>query len=127
MKIARVVPIFKSGDPSDANNYRPISVLPTMSKVIEKIVHEQLYKYICLRSILFAKQYGFCSKMSTVQAIIDQTQYLYDTIDAGNVVFSLFLDFRKVFDTVNHEILLSKLNFYGIRGKALALVRFLFK
>ena len=74
-------------------------------------------------SILHKQQYGFRAKKSTSQAILHFLQYLYKHIDSGNVVFSLFLDFRKAFDCVNHEILLSKLNTCGVRGIALVWFR----
>lgn len=116
LKIARVVPIHKAGDKTDPNNYRPISVLPLFSKIFEKVVYKQLYTYLERKQILCSEQYGFRSKKSTVQALLNQLQYLYDNIDSGNFVISVFLDFKKAFDSVDHAILLSKLNFYGIRG-----------
>ena len=119
LKNARVTPIFKSGEKYKANNYRPISVLPTLSKIFEKFIYHQLYKYLEINNILYVHQYGFRNKMSTNQAIVNHLQYLYDNLDSGNTIFSLFLDFRKAFDTVSHQILLSKLNSYGIRGAAL--------
>ena len=118
MKVARIVPLKKPGDPTDMGNYRPISILPIISKVFEKVVHSQLYRYLNHKKILYANQYGFRPKTSTTQAIINHTQYLYDSIDAGNYIISIFLDFAKAFDTVDHNILLSKLHFYGIRGVA---------
>ena len=123
LKNARVTPIFKSGDKSKPNNYRPISVLPNLSKIFEKFIYKQLYKYLEMNNILYKHQYGFRNKMSTNQAIINHLHYLYDSLDSGNTVFSLFLDFRKAFDTVDHKILLSKLNSYGIRGPVLDLFK----
>ena len=119
LKNAIVTPIFKSGEKSDVSNYRPISVLPIISKIFEKFIYQQIYHYLEINQILFKHQYGFRNRMSTSQAIINHLQYLYDKLDSGNIIFSLFLDFRKAFDTVDHNILLSKLNSYGIRGDAL--------
>ena len=119
LKVARVTPIFKEGDKSKLSNYRPISVLPPLSKIFEKIAHNQLYKYLERHKILDPNQYGFRSKKSTTQAILNFMQYLFSNIDSGKIIFSIFLDFRKAFDTVDHRILLSKLNTYGIRGLAL--------
>ena len=116
LKIARVTPIYKSDEKFKCNNYRPISVLPTFSKIFEKFAYIQLYKYLEINKILFPNQFGFRNKMSTNQAILNHLQFLYDNLDAGNIVFSIFLDFRKAFDCVDHKILLSKLNSYGIRG-----------
>lgn len=120
MKIAKIIPIPKPGDPCNINNYRPISILPVFSKIFEKIVHNQIYNYFERFNVIYHGQYGFREKMSTVQAIANFTQYLYNSIDSGNVVFSVFLDFRKAFDSVDHEILLSKLHHYGIRGNILS-------
>ena len=118
LKIARVTPIYKGGDKTDTGNYRPISVLPLFSKIFEKIVHKQLFRYLNINSILHENQYGFRANKNTTQAILNHLQYLYNNIDSNYIVFSLFLDFRKAFDCVDHLILLSKLKSYGIRGIA---------
>ena len=119
LKKACVTPIFKEGDKTDINNYRPISVLPTFSKIYEKIVYKQLYEYLERNSYLDNNQYGFRANRSTSHAILNLLQYTYQNLDSSKIVFSLFLDFRKAFDSVNHKILLSKLKIYGIRGIAL--------
>ena len=119
LKEARVTPIFKEGDKCKINNYRPISVLPIFSKILEKAAYRQLYQYLETNSILIHNQFGFRRNKSTTQAIMNLTQYLYSNIDSGKIIFSMFLDFRKAFDSVNHQILLSKLNSYGVRGHAL--------
>ena len=119
LKKARVIPIFKEGDKTNINNYRPISILPIMSKIFEKLVYKQLYEYLEQNSFLNNYQYGFRARKSTTQAILNLLQYLYKNIDSGKIIFSIFLDFRKAFDSVNHKILLSKLETYGIRGVAL--------
>ena len=116
LKKARVTPIPKEGDKCNLSNFRPISVLSVFSKVFEKVAYTQLYDYLENNSILHKQQYGFRAKKSTIQAFLHFLQYLYKHIDSGNIVFSLFLDFRKAFDCVNHEILLSKLNTCGVRG-----------
>ena len=123
LKEARVTPIFKEGERSKLSNYRPISVLPILSKVFEKIAYKQIYEYFEKHSILNNNQYGFRCRKSTTQAIMNLMQYLYSNIDSGKTVFSVFLDFRKAFDSVDHGILLSKLNIYGIRGVALSWFR----
>ena len=119
LKLARVIPIFKDGDKSKVNNYRPISILPILSKIFEKVAYKQLYTYLENNSILNPNQFGFRSGKSTTQAILNLMQYLYTNIDSNKIIFSMFLDFRKAFDSVDHKILLSKLNCYGIRGEAL--------
>ena len=118
-----MTPIPKKGDKCNLSNNRPISVLPVFSKVFEKVAYTQLYDYFENNSILHKQQYGFRAKKSTTQAILHFLQYLYIHIDSGNIVFSLFLDFRKAFDCVNHDFLLSKLNTCGVWGIALDWVR----
>ena len=109
--------IPKEGHKCNLSNYRPISVLPVFSKVFEKVAYTQLYDYLENNSVLHKQQFGFHAKKSTTQAILHFLQYLHKHINSGNVVFSLFLDFRKAFDCVNHEILLSKLNILVVYGE----------
>ena len=123
LKIAKIVPIFKDGDRTEVNNYRPISILPIFSKTFEKIIFKRVYSFSDHFSILHKDQFGFRNNRSTSQAIIGHLQYLYDNIDNDNVVFSMFLDFRKAFDTVDIDILLLKLHYYGIRGIPLSLFK----
>ena len=118
LKVARVTPIYKEDKKTDFNNYRPISVLPIMSKVFEKLAYKQLYNFLNINALLENKQYGFRAHRSTTQAILNFMDYLYNNLDKNKLVFSIFLDFQKAFDSVDHTILLSKLNFYGIRGHA---------
>ena len=117
-KSARIIPLFKSGDKSNVQNYRGISILPIFSKIIEKVVHYQVYGYMQGNNLLTNNQFGFRKKLSTSDAITDMTQYVYDSLDLNFTVISIFLDFSKAFDTVNHNILLQKLDVYGIRGVA---------
>ena len=116
LKLARVVPIFKSGDKSDCKNYRPISILPYLSKVFEKVILKQLYSYFESKKILCPEQFGFRRGKSTLQSCVSFMQYLYNALDDGHNVLSIFLDFNKAFDSVEHGILLRKLDHYGIRG-----------
>ena len=111
-----MTPIPKEGDKGKLSNCRPISLLPVFSKVFERLAYTQMYDYLENNSILHKQHYGFRAKKSTTQAILHFLQYLYKhNIDSGNVVLSLFLDFRKAFDCVNQEILLSKLNTCGVQ------------
>ena len=119
LQLARIVPIFKSGDSSQTTNYRPISVLSCFSKIFEKIMYNHLFNFMEQFNIIYEYQFGFRHKHSTQQAIITFVQNITESLDSGDIVIGLFLDLKKAFDTVNHEILLKKLCAYGIRGSIL--------
>ena len=119
LKIATVIPIFKKGDASKNSNYRPISLLSVFSKIFEKIMHERLYNFLELHEILFQMQFGFRNGNSTDHALISLSERIKSTIDSKRVGCGIFIDLQKAFDTVNHNILLQKLDHYGIRGSSL--------
>ena len=115
-KIARAAPIFKSGQTNDRSNYRPISVLPFVSRVFEKLIYNQLYDYLDRNKILFSKQSGFKSLHSVVTCLLKCTNDWYLDMDKGQYTAMIFVDLKQAFDTVNHEILLKKLEKYGVIG-----------
>ena len=117
--MAKVVPIYKQGEISLIKNYRPISILNILSKIFEKLIHRRLYTYLNDNTILNENQFGFRENRSTSQAVLNYFHYVYDRLDNGELVFSIFLDFSKAFDCVSHDVLLHKLSHYGIRGVAL--------
>ena len=114
LKLARVTPLYKSGDIADMNNYRPISVLPSLSKLFEKIVYAQIYEYLIKYKLIHPNQSGFRSKHSCVTALTKIVDHILKEMDQGNYTGVLFLDFKKAFDMVNHTILLSKLKVYKL-------------
>ncbi len=118
-KIAEVIPIHKAKDREILNNYRPISLLPTFSKILEKILHIRLYKYLQKNNILNPSQYGFRPKHSTTDAIAELVNKVTKNFENKSYTIGTFLDLSKAFDTINHDILIHKLEHYGIRGLAL--------
>ena len=116
LKFANIIPLFKKGDNLDYNNYRPISIISNIGKLIEKIVHKRLYSFLEKKYLLFKQQYGFRSKLSTSHALIDITNRTHEACDNSQHACGIYVDFKNDFDTVNHNILLDKLAHYGVRG-----------
>ena len=112
-KTARVTPVFKKGVKSDLNNYCPISVIPVVSKVFEKIVYDQLYQYLNDNKLLSSCQSGFRSLHSTLTALLEATNSWSVNIDNGFLNGVVFIDLKKAFDTIDHEIILRKLSYFG--------------
>ena len=119
LKLAKIIPIFKAGSKMEMGNYRPISLLPIFGKILEKLMHSRLYSFIQTQNILHKNQYGFQRGKSTEQALVDIQSKIVTAFEQKETPCCIFLDFAKAFDTVNHNILLSKLNHYGIRGNTL--------
>ena len=118
MKIAIVIPVLKKDDTEDCNNYSPISLLPNISKLFEKLIKNRFSKFL-EENCLFSRQFGFRNKHSRNHALIDLTETIRKAIDDNEFACRVFLDFKKVSDTVNHGILSKKLEPYWVRGPAL--------
>ena len=118
MKIAKIIPIFKNGQKTEFTNYRPISILSQFSKILEKLFILRLEKCIDANKILPDSQYGFIPGMSTVHAAAELVEHISSAIDSQSCCAGVFIDLKKAFDTVGHELLVEKLNVYGIRGVA---------
>ena len=122
LKLAQTIPLFKKGDRQNISNYRPISILPFMSKIFEKCIHHRIMDFFISNSILSKEQYGFIKGRSTEDAMIQLSNFIYDSLNNKQNCINIFIDFRKAFDTINHNILLRKLMKYGIRGVPLRLM-----
>ena len=118
-KTARVIPIFKEGDRNAKENYRPISVLPVVSRPFEKLVFNQLYQYLSKNDLLAPSQSGFRTLHSTATALLKCTDNWYSGLDVGKYVGVIFIDLKKTFDAVDYQILIQKLAQYCIRSPEL--------
>ena len=123
LKQAKIIPIFKKGAKEEINNYRPISVLPFISKIFEKVMFKRIFNFISSHNILTPYQFGFQPKRNTTQALLCATHNIVSAMERGDATVGVLLDFQKAFDTVQHSILVNKLAKYGIRGIALDWIR----
>ena len=121
--MARVIPLYKNGHRNIPGNYRPISVLPAISKIMERIMYDQLYNYLTKFELLSDSQFGFRKSHSTATALLDCTNDWYMNLDRKMFNLVVLIDLKKAFDTVDHQILMRKLELYGIKGEALNLLK----
>ena len=123
LKISKVVPLYKKDDDSNLSNYRPISLLPSISKIFEKVLLEQLTTYLDNNNLIHNHQYGFRKRHSTEYAALHIVDYLNYEMDLKRTPINLYLDLSKAFDSLSHKILISKLKHYGICDIALKLMK----
>jgi len=123
LKFSEIIPIHKKGNRIDITNFRPISLLTSFSKILEKVIFARLYQHIDQNNILATEQFGFRNNSSTEKASFKLINEVLLALNNKLTVGGLFCDLEKAFDSVNHDILLSKCEFYGFQGKANALIQ----
>jgi hypothetical protein len=116
LKLAKVKPLYKKGNIHEVQNYRPISILSVFSKILEKLMYNSLTSFIIKNNILTEAQHGFRANKSTETASQSFLESIQDAVDRGQHAIEIFFDLTKAYDVINHDILLGKLNSYGIRG-----------
>ena len=123
LKIAKIIPLFKKGDKTLLENYRPISILPAISEIFERIMFNQIHNHFSMHNLFYSGQYGFRANHSTQFAALELIDRITQDLDQGNMPITIFMDLSKAFDTLNHDILIYKLKSYGLSEAALKLMQ----
>ena len=123
LKLGKIIPIYKKNNKMDPTNYRPISLLSVINKIIEKVLYKRLYEYFEKKEIIYHFQFGFRHSYSTTMALIEITDQLREQIENKNMTMGIYIDLTKAFDLVDHNMLITKLQSYGIRGPAINLIK----
>ena len=118
LKIAKVVPVHKNDSKLDFSNYRPISLLSNLDKILEKIMYTRIFKFFNNNNLFYPLQFGFRQNYSTAHALISLTETIRKYLDEGKFACGIFVDLQNAFDTIEHNILLTKVGHYGVRGLA---------
>ena len=118
LKTAKVIPVHKKDSKLDFSNYCLISVLSNIEKILDRLIYNRMYKFFSDNNLIYSLQFGFRQKYSTVHALISLTENIRKNLDEGNVGCGIFVNLQKAFNTVEHDIILSRLEHYGICGLA---------
>ena len=118
LKLAKLFQFIKSYSQLNCSNYLPISLLSNIDEILERVMYNRLHKFLETNNVIYSLQFRFRQKHLTSHALLPLTNKIREQLDKGNFACGIFVDFQKAFDTVDHQILIQKLNYYGIRGIA---------
>ena len=119
LKIARVPPIYETGDENNFGNHRLISILPCFSKILERNMYKILYNHLSENQMLYSKQFGVQRGHSTKHAVLQLIDQINSSFEKNHFILGIFIDLSKVFDTADHDIIITKLEDYGVNGNNL--------
>ena len=123
LKVGKITPIFKKGNPEDIGNYRPVSTLPIFGKIFEKIIYKRIFSFAKSQNLINPNQFGFRKSHSTSHAVNYSVKIIEEALNRNKHVLGIFIDLSKAFDTIDHEKLLTKLDRFGIRSNAHNLIK----